>query len=410
MIPTNKNPFMPKNKKQVDVRERNEQIKKYLLDNPEKLNKDYTETASLFNVTAEIVRHISRHLRSKVKQDPEKDQPLEINELVLMRREQAEITSLKKQLDSVVKEYQKLSDAYDIALNLKSTNVNVNVPSIDLTSKSPNEATAIVQISDGHFGKVIIPSTVNGLNDYNPDIAKKRMDTCAKNTMKLIKKEREDVAIENLVLILGGDFLENSQLHHHSEMTTSMSPMEETLFAREVLNKYIKTVCEYGDFKNIVIACTRGNHSRITHRMIASVDYRMNYETILYSILKDDFRAENIEWAIPDSEIAEVDVYGNTLRVVHGHQIKFQGGVGGLTVPLNKYIMRMDQINKAFYNFVHHYHNLSYPTVRTTVNGSIVGYDPYAMSIGCTYEPPMQSFQLLDSRRGMTIKAPIFCD
>jgi len=401
---------MPQKRKAVDVRERNEQIKKHLIDNPEKLNRDYTETANLFNVTAEIVRHIARHIRSKVKNAPEKDAPLEINELVLMRREQAEITSLKKQLDSVVKEYQKLSEAYDIALNLKTSNVNVNVPIIDLKSKSPNEATAIVQISDGHFGKVILPSTVNGLNEYNPDIAKKRMDTCASNTMKLIKKERGDVNIENLVLVLGGDFLENSQLHHHSEMTTSMSPMEETLFAREVLHKYIKTVCEYGNFKKIVIACTRGNHARITHRMIASVDYRMNYETILYSILKDDFRAENIEWAIPDSEVAEVDVYGNTLRVVHGHQIKFQGGVGGLTVPLNKYIMRMDQINKAFYNFVHHYHNLSYPTVRTTVNGSIVGYDPYAMSIGCTYEPPMQSFQLLDSRRGMTIKAPIFCD
>lgn len=400
------------NKKQpkVDVKERNEQIRQYIIDNPEKLNSDYNETANKFNATAEVVRHICRQLRSKIQTLPVNDQPLKIDELVLMRREQAEITSLKKQLDSVVKDYQSLSDAYDIALNLKTTNVNVAVPSIDLKSKSINEATAIVQISDGHFGKIILPSTVNGLNEYNPDIAKKRMDTCASNTMKLIKKEREDVKIENLVLILGGDFLENSQLHHHSEMTTGLSPMEETLFSREILHKYIKTVCEYGSFKKIAVACTRGNHARITHRMIASVDYRMNYETILYSILKDDFRGENMEWTIPDSEVAEVDVYGNMLRVVHGHQIKFQGGVGGLTVPLNKYVMRMDQISKAFYNFVHHYHNLSYPTVRTTVNGSIVGYDPYAMSIGCSYEPPMQSFQLLDSRRGMTIKAPIFCD
>jgi hypothetical protein len=400
------------NKKQpkVDVKERNEQIRQYIVENPEKLNSDYNETASKFNATAEVVRHICRQLRSKMPGVPKNDQPLKIDELVLMRREQAEITSLKKQLDSVVKDYQDLSDAYDIALNLKTTNVNVAVPSIDLNSKSINEATAIVKISDGHFGKVILPSTVNGLNKYNPDIAKKRMDICAENTMKLIKKERADVKIENLVLILGGDFLENSQLHHHSEMTTALSPMEETLFSREILNKYIKTVCEYGNFQKIAVACTRGNHSRITHRMIASVDYRMNYETILYSILKDDFRGESMEWTIPDSEVAEVDVYGNMLRVVHGHQIKFQGGVGGLTVPLNKYVMRMDQINKAFYNFVHHYHNLSYPTVTTTVNGSIVGYDPYAMSIGCSYEPPMQSFQLLDSRRGMTIKAPIFCD
>lgn len=395
---------------------KNDQIRQFLLNNPERLRCDYVLTGQEFGTTSEAVRSIAKRMRAVMKAPPvaeEEEQevaPIEINELVLMRREQAEIKSLKRQLERTVQEYQKLSDAYDIALNLKTSQVNRSIPKIDTNKKSGNEATAIVQISDGHFGKVIIPSTVNGLNEYNPDIAKKRMQHCAENTIKLIKKEREDVKIDNLVLILGGDFLENSQLHNHSEMTTSMSPMEETLFSREILHKYIKTVCEYGNFKKIAIACTRGNHSRITHRMVASVDYRMNYETILYSILKDDFSKEAIEWTIPDSEIAEVDVYGKMLRVVHGHQIKFQGGVGGLTVPLNKYVMRMDQINKAFYNFVHHYHNLSYPTVRTTVNGSIVGYDPYAMSIGCSYEPPMQSFQLLDSKWGMTIKAPIFCD
>ncbi len=395
---------------------KNDQIRKFLLENPERLRCDYVLTGQEFGTTSEAVRSIAKRLRAVMKAPPALEEqevevePIEINELVLMRREQAEIKSLKKQLERTVQEYQKLSDAYDIALNLKTSNVNRSIPKIDVNKKSGNEATAIVQISDGHFGKVIVPSTVNGLNEYNPDIAKKRMQHCAENTIKLIKKEREDVKIDNLVLILGGDFLENSQLHNHSEMTTSMSPMEETLFSREILHKYIKTVCEYGNFKKIAIACTRGNHSRITHRMVASVDYRMNYETILYSILKDDFSKEAISWTIPDSEVAEVEVYGKMLRVVHGHQIKFQGGVGGLTVPLNKYVMRMDQINKAFYNFVHHYHNLSYPTVRTTVNGSIVGYDPYAMSIGCSYEPPMQSFQLLDSKWGMTIKAPIFCD
>jgi hypothetical protein len=397
-------------------KKRNDQIRSFLFSNPERLRCDYELTAKEFGTTSEAVRSIAKRLRASVVKAPpvenveEVATPFEIDELVLMRREQAEIKSLKRQLEKTLQDYQKLSDAYDIALNLKTSQVNGSIPKIESNKKSSNEATAIVQISDGHFGKIVVPSTVNGLNNYNPDIAKKRMQKCAENTIKLIKKEREDVKIDNLVLILGGDFLENSQLHNHSEMTTSMSPMEETLFSRDVLHKYIKTVCEYGNFKKIAIACTRGNHSRITHRMVASVDYRMNYETILYSILKDDFAKEKIEWTIPDSEVAEVDVYDKMIRIVHGHQIKFQGGVGGLTVPLNKYVMRMDQIKKAFYNFVHHYHNLSYPTIRTTVNGSIVGYDPYAMSIGCSYEPPMQSFQLLDSKWGMTIKAPIFCD
>lgn len=388
---------------------RNDKIRNYLKDNPEKLRSDYVSTATKFSVSAETIRHIARSLRSSV-EVVEKSEDFKITEQVILRRENAEIKNLKKKLEQAVKDYALLSDAYDIALNLKSSPVNDFIPTITRNEKVKQEATAIIQISDGHFGKIVNPSTVNGLNAYNPDIARSRMDICANNTAKLIKKERQDITIDNLVLILGGDFLENSQLHNHSEMITSMSPMEETLFARELLRKYIKQVVDFGSFKKVVVVCTRGNHSRITHKMNASVDYRMNYETILYNILKEDFKSYNIEWTIPDSEIAEVDVYGETLRSVHGHQIKFQGGVGGLTVPLNKYIMRMDQINKASYNFVHHYHNLSYPTNNTTVNGSIVGYDPYALSIGCSYQRPMQSFQLLDAQRGMTIKAPIFCD
>ena len=384
-------------------------IRQYLIKNPDKISKEYTETAKLFDVTYETIRHMCRNLRKEVS-IPKKEVKFVITEEVIRRKENSIIKSIKNQLEQAVKDYQQLSDAYDIALNLKSSEGEALVPVIDFNEKYNKEATAIIQISDGHFGKIIVPSTVNGLNSYNPDIAKKRMETCAKNAMSLIKKERADVKIENLILILGGDFLENSQLHHHSEMTTALSPMEETLFSRDLLKKFINTVCEYGNFNKIVVACTRGNHSRITHKMISSVDYRMNYEYILYNILKSDFESEDMQWTIPDSEVAEVDVYGNMIRIIHGHQVKYQGGVGGLTVPLNKYIMRMDQINKAYYNFVHHYHNLSYPTNNTTVNGSIIGYDPYAMSIGCSYQPPVQSFQLFDSTKGVTIKAPIHCD
>ena len=402
-----------------EILSRNEKIRDYLISNPTKLRADYTDTAKKFNVTAETVRHLARSLRSRwdlpdVKEKTafvEVVEEFKITDQVLIRRENAEIKSLKKKLEQAVKDYETLSDAYDIALNLKSSPANDCLPVIPKNEKLKQEATAIIQISDGHFGKIVVPSTVNGLNEYNPEIAKRRMAVCAENTIKLIKKERQDIAIDNLVIILGGDFLENSQLHSHSEMITSMSPMEETLFARDILRNYIKSVLDSAKFKKVVVVCTRGNHSRITHKMNASVDYKMNYETILYNVLKEDFKSEkNVEWSIPDSEIAEVDVYGFTLRAIHGHQVKFQGGVGGLTIPLNKYIMRMDQISKASFNFVHHYHNLSYPTNNTTVNGSIVGYDPYALSIGCSYQPPMQSFQLLDANRGITIKAPIFCD
>lgn len=389
---------------------RNEQIREYLLNNPDLMYKNYTETADKFKCNYEVVRHIARRLRkdSGIPKQQEEVKEFVVTTEVERRRENAIITDLKKNLNATLKEYEELSKMYDTALAVKSSNLDFDAPTIT-PGKKDGEACAIVQLSDCHFGKLVVPSTVNGLNEYNQEIAKMRMTKLAENTIKLIKKEQDSVHIDTLLLILGGDFIENSQLHMHSEMTTTMSPMEEVLFAREELSRYINTVTSNINFKKIVIVCVRGNHPRISKKMVASVDYRMNYEYILYNVLKQDFKDKKFEWYIPDSEIAEIEVYGRNIRVIHGHSIKYQGGIGGLTVPLNKFIMRLDATNPAYHTFLHHFHTLSYPTKHSTLNGSVVGYDPYAFSLGLGYEDPQQSFQLLDSEKGMTIKAPIFC-
>jgi hypothetical protein len=377
----------------IKTKEVNDQIRLYLIQNPEFLTASYQETANKFNVSYETVRHICRRVRKQIDANEIQVSPIisqdlpkkefSITDEIMVRRENAMVKSLKNQLERAISDYEQLSDAYDLALGLKTQDTSkIVMPVIDGDDRISSEATAIIQVSDGHFGKVVVPSTVNGLNKYNPDIARKRMETLAQNTLKLIKKERHDVKIENLVLILGGDFLENSQLHMHSEMTTAMSPMEETLFSRELLSKFIKTVSEYGDFKKIILPCTRGNHSRITKKMVASVDYRMNYETILYRILEQDFSDKMFQWHIPDSEISEFEVYGTPMRSIHGHTVKYSGGMGGLTVPLNKYIMRLDAIRKASYTFMHHYHSLSYPTSKSTLNGCFVAGSPVTLKGG----------------------------
>jgi hypothetical protein len=197
-------------KKGKDTENKSDLIRQYLIKNPDKINKEYTETAKLFEVTYESIRHICRRLRTKVAA-PKPEKKFVITEEVIRRKENSVIKSIKRQLEQAVKDYQQLSDAYDVALNLKSAEVSNTVPVLNFNEKHNKEATAIIQISDGHFGKIIVPSTVNGLNSYNPDIAKKRMEVCAKNAMSLIKKERADIKIDKLVLILGGDFLENSQ-------------------------------------------------------------------------------------------------------------------------------------------------------------------------------------------------------
>jgi hypothetical protein len=56
-----------------------------------------------------------------------------------------------------------------------------------------------------------------------------------------------------------------------------------------------------------------------------------------------------------------------------------------------------------------HYHQLS-DFGRALVNGSLIGYSPYAMSIGASPEPPQQLTMLLDAKRGKAATMPIWLD
>ena len=220
--------------KTKNVTEKNQSIRDYMVQNPDKAYGGYAQTAKKFNVTAEIVRHQARAIRDSisttlteptvnvdVQQEKEVvvESRFQITEVVMARRENAVIKSMKRQLDDAVKDYEELSDAYDLALALKTQDTSTfKSPKIVSNPDINSEATAIVQLSDTHFGKIILPSTVNGLNEHNPEIASKRMDKLAENLLKLVRKERSDVKIDNLVLGLGGDFMENSMLHDHSQM------------------------------------------------------------------------------------------------------------------------------------------------------------------------------------------------
>jgi hypothetical protein len=278
------------------------------------------------------------------------------------------------------------------------------------TQKKKNEATAIVQWSDWHVDEVVDFSTVNGMNEYNKDIAKKRALKLFENTVKLLDSQRSAVTIDNIVVHLGGDSI-GGYIHPELQQTNSMSPLQGIFYAKELIIAGIEYLMEHGSIKNLIIVTSRGNHPRLTPKMQFANDYSMNLETFLYWSLADYFKNDKrIVFKIEQSELAYLTVYEKTLRFFHGHQIRFAGGVGGLTVPLFKAIYRWNANVKAYYNFMCDKHTYSTPTPDCQVNGSLKGYDAFAVSFGFSYQPPLQSFTLLDSKRGITIKAPIFCE
>jgi hypothetical protein len=127
----------------------------------------------------------------------------------------------------------------------------------------------------------------------------------------------------------------------------------------------------------------------------------------MYHSLKQQFADEpRVEFIVSDGYHTYVKVFDTTLRFHHGHSVKYGGGVGGITIPLNKSIAQWNKGRKADIDILGHFHTFV-DGGNFVVNGSLIGYSAYSLSIKASPEPPVQAFFLIDSQIGKTIVAPI---
>ena len=343
----------------------------------------------------------------RLKNNPFENKAVEekVQEDMVAMRQKLKEKELKSKYDALLKINEELQARYDAALRITE---KIEYPYIIPSKNNKKEnATAIVAFSDWHVEERVDPKTINNINEYNPQIAEKRANAVVQNSMKLIEKEREHSDIDTLVLWLGGDFI-TGYIHPELEESNYMSPIEAIMFAKKLLGSAIKFYLDSGNFNKIIVPCNVGNHGRTMQKPRVSTGNKNSYEYMMYHDLKNTF--SDAEFIIPDGMYVYLDIYEKMFRFFHGDHIKFGGGIGGLTVPLTKAIMRADTQQKAHYNIMGHYHQYWEATSNCLVNGSLIGYGAYAQRIGATPEPPMQGLRIMDSKRGLTAKFPIFCE
>ena len=392
-----------------------ERVIEYLKEHPEARPKEQNRSlANAFKTTTKNIWEIKKHcvtngIYEEVKEETsEVEVQLTTKEEIQARRESGRIKGLEKKNKRLLTELEELNEIYEQALQLQQA-TEVQVPKLTFDKRINSSAIPIIQYSDWHVEERIESRITHGMNEFNPQIAEKRVKKLGENTLKLIKKERQDTKIGQVMICLGGDFI-NNYLHEHDVQMNFMSPIEATVFAKGLIKELLLTLAKYGNLKKITVMCIRGNHPRLTKKMQSSNDYKMNLEALIYYMLRQELSDPIFEWFIPESELGYVEVGGKVIRCFHGHQVNYQGGIGDITVPVNKAIMKWDKTQKADWNLMHHFHSYWMPTRNCSLNGSLCGWNSYAVSKGFQYEPPLQVFHLLDSKRGFTMRAPIYCE
>lgn len=358
------------------------------------------------------VESVRARIKAYFKDNPSPEYVAPVFEVVAiereMRAEKSQVNDLRRKNEYLLKTLEETEQKYNDLLNIKKP--------IDILSFSPSgktnkmsRAIPIVSLSDWHIEEKVELGVVNGFNEFNLKIAEKRTEKLFINILKVNNIFSKDVNINDMVLWLGGDFI-SGYIHDELIENNLLSPLEATRMAKRMVITGINYILDNTKL-NLIIPCSVGNHSRTTKKMQPSTGYKNNYEFMMYMDLADYYeRNKRVQFHVPISDDCYIETLGYVNRFFHGNQIKYGGGIGGLSIPLIKYIHRKNQQQYADMNFLGHFHQLLYPTSDSCVNGSLIGLSAYGYQLGFKPETPCQAYTLLDEKRGYTIKTPVFCD
>jgi len=269
------------------------------------------------------------------------------------------------------------------------------------------EATAVAGLSDVHCEeKVRLGETPVG-NEYSLAIAGHSIRRFFEGYRWLIDLYRERFAIRDAVLWLGGDLM-SGHIHEELKENTVSAPIETILWLRTHIRSGIDFLLEDEQLEMLHVPCSYGNHGRSTAKSYRALGATHSYEWLLYQWLASEYEGNpRVKFLADQSAHQYLTVYDYDLHFHHGDEATYLGGVGGITVPLNKSISQWDRAKSCHYHNFGHFHTYL-DTGRIAVNGSVIGYNAYAMSIKAEPEPPQQMFYLIDSKRGKTCKSPIW--
>lgn len=268
----------------------------------------------------------------------------------------------------------------------------------------------VALFSDAHIEETVTPASVLNKNEYNFEIAKERIGNYFVNLVNCLN----DDGVEYLIFASLGDMI-SGYIHEELSQCNSMSPMEAVLAGQNLLYSGLSYICDNArTVKRIEFIGIVGNHGRTTKKMQHANGYKMNYEWMMYSNLERECAIKGlpVNFNIPESEMALVHAPNDmVLMFMHGFQVKSTGTgtVSGIYPALGRLCLRLGETFHQDKVYIGHFH--SCVSIRNAVvNGSIIGYNAYALSNNLPYEKPAQMYEVYDSNVGLMNTRRIYCE
>lgn len=275
--------------------------------------------------------------------------------------------------------------------------------------KSGSPGVPTLFLSDLHWGEVVSPSQINGVNEYNMSIAKQRLHATAETAVHLLRILSPSLDYPGIVIPLGGDMI-SGNIHDELMATNEFNTMPTILDLYGELCGLLSYMAD--TFGNVFVPCVSGNHGRDTKKMWNKDRHATSFDWLLYCLLAKHFENDaRLTFLIPDASDAHYRVYGHRYHLVHGDAYRGGDGLIGSLGPItrgdHKTRSRNNQIDLGYDTMLlGHFHQYMHLT-RFIVNGSLKGYDEYAYNNSFGFEVPQQALWVTHPTHGITYRMPI---
>lgn len=358
-------------------------------------------------------QEIIRHRRKSGSVPPQEMVAYDRNVSSLDRKYTAMRLKYKNALAQLDNAEQMLGAMRDMEISGRKKRLFINSIKSKIGKARHSESWAFAIASDWHAGEFVDPEVVNSLNAFDIDIFQSRAKRFFQNALYLTDLIRAGTNVDTFVLALIGDFIAG-EIHDEIREEALGSATEMTDLVTDVLCEGIDFLLKEGGFKHLIIPCSFGNHARNTKETRSSTAWKTSYEYLMYSFLDRLYRQnDRVFLQVSKGYHNYLDVFGKyKIRFHHGDAIRYAGGVGGITIPVNKAVAQWNKTpagRNTFLDIFGHYHQSKSDNAWIS-NGSLVGYNAYALKLKADYEPPRQQFFTIERDHGLTFPSYIFLE
>lgn len=267
-------------------------------------------------------------------------------------------------------------------------------------------------LSDLHWGEVVDPAEVNGVNDFGLSIAHRRLNHTIQTAIHLLSILDPKMGYPGIVVPLGGDMI-SGDIHEELQATNELATMPTVLDLHDALVGALRLLA--GSFGQVFIPCVSGNHGRNTRKPWAKNRNHTSFDWLLFQFLARTLKHDKrIQFYIPAGSDALYRIYGTRYLLTHGDQFRGGDSIIGPIGPLMRGNQKKLQRNQAVQQdydvmIAGHWHQYIHMS-RMIVNGSLKGYDEYAASGNFGFEPPQQALWVTHPRFGINWRMPVLCE